>query len=193
MSIQHTTRMGKTYYLYSTSGKAKKSQYYFSTKMEGNPVHVLPEGFEIYENIRGQVFLRRKVTQLITDAELESVRQALRKQAEEWRYKVEVKKDILTIYEASQNFGFLDEMPFLFGQQKEKAKEYLKNSASFQAVLRFILTDPEKRIFRAERYCFRGSIDDWVPIGAAVGAKLPALLDKFIRHLGKESFYELFL
>ena len=37
----------------------------------------VPEGFEIYENVGGQVFLRRKQPKLITDEELASIRARL--------------------------------------------------------------------------------------------------------------------
>ena len=52
----------------------------------------LPEGFEIYENVGGQVFLRHKQPKLITDDELAMVKEALKRHAEELRYRVEVKK-----------------------------------------------------------------------------------------------------
>ena len=29
----------------------------------------------------------------------------------------------------------------------------------------FILTDADRRLFALERYCFRGSVDDWIAIG----------------------------
>jgi hypothetical protein len=57
------------------------------------------------------------------------------------------------------------------------------------AVLRFVLADPEKRLFLAERFCFRGSVDDWIDIGRPA-QKLPVVLKRFIKHLGKESIYE---
>ena len=54
-----------------------------------------------------------------------------------------------------------------------------------------MLADPEKRLFLAERFCFRGSVDDWIDIGGPP-RKLPALLKKFVKHLGKESLFELY-
>ena len=42
----------------------------------------------------------------------------------------------------------------------------------------------------AERFCFRGSVDDWIPIGGP--AVLSAHVRQFVKHLGRESFYELF-
>jgi hypothetical protein len=31
-------------------------------------------------------------------------------------------------------------------------------------MMQFILDDKEERLFTAQRYCFRGSIDDWIDI-----------------------------
>jgi hypothetical protein len=63
--------------------------------------------------------------------------------------------------------------------------------ATYTAVMRFVLCDEEKRLFLAERFCFRGSVDDWIDIGG-LPKSLPVQLKKFIKHLGKESIYELY-
>ena len=57
------------------------------------------------------------------------------------------------------------------------------------AVLRFTLEDKEARLFVTDRYCFRGSTDDWIPIGGP-GA-LAHQVEKFVKHLGRDSFYGL--
>lgn len=57
------------------------------------------------------------------------------------------------------------------------------------AVLRFVLIDKKTRTFVTQRFCFRGSIDDWIHVGGP-GA-LAAQVRQFVKHLGRESFYEL--
>ena len=52
------------------------------------------------------------------------------------------------------------------------------------------LQDETARLFLPERYCFRGSVDRWIPIGGP--DKIEKLAAKFLPHLGRESFYELF-
>lgn len=42
-----------------------KPNYFFSTEPEGSPVNSVPEGFEIYKNIGGQVSLRRNPNWLV--------------------------------------------------------------------------------------------------------------------------------
>jgi hypothetical protein len=56
-------------------------------------------------------------------------------------------------------------------------------------MMRFRLVDEKDRVFEAERYCFLGSIDEWISIG--VPGKLKSLARKYVRHLGKDSFYEI--
>ena len=190
MNIQHTTRTGKTYYLHVGQGKSGKPNYFFSTEPEGPLVNSVPEGFEIYENVGGQVFLRRKQPKLITDEELAMVQEALKRHAEEWRYRVEVKKTAVIIHEAPDNTAGLERiaLPWI---SKTTVKESVIQNATYMAVMRFVLADPEKRLFVAERFCFRGSVNDWIDIGGPA-QKLSVVLKKFIKHLGKESIFELY-
>jgi len=190
MSIQHTTRTGKTYYLHAGQGKSGKPNYFFSTEPDGPLVTSVPEGFEIYENVGGQVFLRRKQPKLITDEEVAMVREALNRHAEEWRYRVEVKKTALTIYETADNTAKFERiaLPWI---SKARIKQSVIQSANYMTVMRFVLADPEQRLFLAERFCFRGSVEDWIDIGGPP-QKLSSGLKKFIKHLGKESFFELY-
>ena len=56
-------------------------------------------------------------------------------------------------------------------------------------MLRFVLDDELLRIFMTERFCFLGSVDDWIEIGEP--DILKKLVEKYVKHLEKESFYEL--
>ena len=190
MSIQHTTRTGKTYYLHVGQGKSGKPNCFFSTDPEGPLLSSVPEGFEIYENVGGQVFLRRKQPKLITDEELAMVKEALKRHAEEWRYLIEIKKSAIIIYATPDNTPGLERiaLPWI---SKATFKESVIQNASYMAVMRFALADPEKRLFMAEPFCFRGSVDDWIDIGGPA-QKLSVVLKKFIKHLGKESIFELY-
>jgi len=85
MSIQHTNRADKVYYLHVGARKNGKPNYYFSLEPDGALVDKIPAGFEVFENVNGQVFLRRKQPQLITDQEVDLVKEALKRHDEEWR------------------------------------------------------------------------------------------------------------
>lgn len=73
----------------------------------------------------------------------------------------------------------------------EKSFEDIYHTNGYLPMLRFILVDEDEkeRFFGVERYCFRGSIDDWIPLGGT--CDLEELAKKYCRHLGRMSFYEL--
>jgi hypothetical protein len=61
----------------------------------------------------------------------------------------------------------------------------------YSPVFRFTLVDPQERLSIAERFCFRGSIDDWMHLAGGGPDPLERLAKRYVKHLGKESFYEL--
>jgi hypothetical protein len=187
MAITYTSRTGKTYYLHTGPKRGGGTQCYVSTKEDGPLADRLPEGFEIYETVNGQVYLRRQPPKIIQDAELEGLRRRLEKGSSNNRYKVEVQGKILTVHESAPGLGGFQRMaPHLsLGRLEEISAMF----AHYQAILRFILVDAEKRLFAPERFCFRGSVDDWISIGEP--DTLEKLAAKYLRHLGRDSFYEL--
>jgi hypothetical protein len=60
----------------------------------------------------------------------------------------------------------------------------------YTPVMRFILEDAEGRIFVAQRWCYRGSIDDWIYVSHS--GKIEALAKKLVSKLGTDDFYELY-
>lgn len=58
--IQFTNRKNNIYYLHRGTTKSGKQKYYFSKNQDGILADAIPDGFEIYENLNAQVFLRRK-------------------------------------------------------------------------------------------------------------------------------------
>lgn len=189
MTIEHTSRIDKTYYLNAGVTKTGKTTYFFSQKQSGAPVDTIPDGFEIYENVRGQVFLRKIPKQIISPQELSLVKTALRVHGEAWEYWLEVKKNMIVVYDCGTDIDGLSDMLASYAVRPFTDAEKLQH-ANYMAVLRFVLLDEKTRLFKTERFCFRGSVDDWIYIDGP--AKLPNQIKKYIKHLGRESFFELF-
>ncbi len=123
MSVTHSTRTGKTYYLHAGMTKTGKPKYYFSTKRDGTLVDTIPEGFEVYENIDGQVFLRTITKPTIQPEELSMVQAALLRHGEEWQYKAEIKKDTITVHECGSDIAGLEEMATMYrGRYQPQSK-----------------------------------------------------------------------
>jgi hypothetical protein len=95
MTITHTSRTGKIYYLHTGPKRGGGIQYFVSTQSTGPLADCLPEGFEVHETVNGQVFLRRKQPKLIQDEEAACIEGRLSAQRGSRLYKVEVRGDTL--------------------------------------------------------------------------------------------------
>jgi hypothetical protein len=191
MTVTHINRKGKTYYLHQGMTKTGKSKYFFALRDEGDLVTTIPPGYEIYENPNGQVFLRKIRPQLITDEEVATVEAGMRQHCHLEHYIVDVKKDTILIYTPDQDVGLLAETFEVFpGVQAERAKAALQSVLSYSPMLQFVLVDDEQRLFEKRRYCFLGSIDDWISISGA--EPLSELVPTYVRHLGEDSYFDLY-
>lgn len=191
LPIQHTNRRGKTFFLHQDLTKTGKPRYFFSAKQEVSLVETVPEGFEIYENPAAQVFLRKIQPQIITEEETAVVERRMMRRFPPECFRIEVKKHMIIVFFVDQDVGFLSGLlgPARKGDFTSR-RSRLEQMLSYSPMLRFVLADETKRTFLPERYCFRGSIDDWISIGEA-GA-LFDLVERYAKHLDRDSFYELF-
>jgi hypothetical protein len=190
--ITHTNTKGKTYYLHQGMTKTGKSKYYFSMESEGHLAESIPVGFEIYENPNAQVFLRRIPPKIITDEERQVVEDGMRKYAEVQDYKVAVKGHAILVYTADQDIETLADVfkeMYPGPAAHTQLRALLRQGIHYSPMLQFLLEDAQRRLFTAQRYCFRGSIDDWIDIGHG---PLPTLVKRYVKHLGNESYFELY-
>ncbi len=192
MPITHVNSKGKTYYLHQGTTKTGKPKYHFAMKSEGNLADNIPEGFEIYENPNAQVFLRRIPPKIITDEERQLVEDGMQKHATVQDYKIDVKGKAIIIFTADQDVDHLAGMLREFHpnpMSNPEVASLLRSAIHYSPMLQFILDDKDQRLFTAQRYCFKGSIDDWIDIDHG---KLVKLVKTYLQHLGEESYFELF-
>src|SRR6266702_4512538 len=190
--ITHTNAKGRTYYLHQGTTKTGKPKYYFSMESNGALAESIPAGFEIYENPNAQVFLRRIPPKIITDEERQVIEDGMRKYAEIQDYKIDVKGNAIVVYTADQDIetlvGLFKDM-YPEPTTNTQLMTLLRNEIHYSPMLQFLLEDAQRRLFTAQRYCFRGAIDDWIDIGHGT---LTTLVKRYVKHLGQESYYELF-
>lgn len=161
MPVQHINRRSQVYYLYQGTTKTGKPKYFFSMKIKENRLDALPDGFEIYENPNAQVFLIKKEPPLITDIERQAVISAIKKNKSVEYFIVDVRKKHITIYTAQQNVTFFHEDPWL---SKLRQQGNIQMLLTYMGEIRFELVDKNQRYFIAERFCYSGSVDNWVLI-----------------------------
>ena len=62
--------------------------------------------------------------------------------------------------------------------------------SEYEKVMRFEFLYDDPRLFHVERWCSRGSREGWMHLAGP--ASLSDLVDRYVEHLGEESFYELY-
>ena len=189
VGVEYTNRKGKTYYLHVGKTKKCNPRYHFSTQALGELVREIPEGYEIYENPNAQVFLRKIGPKEILDEEMAILEKELKAHAKPTKFKVDVRGKVVTIFWTNQSDPKMGDLCSFFGMAR--TEEFYERNACFTPIFRFTLVDSQDRLFIAERFCFRGSIDDWMHLLGGGPDSLQTLVKKFARHLGEESFYEL--
>ncbi len=196
MPITYTNRKGFTYFLNKGVTKTGKPRYYFAREQKDEPVNEIPQGYEIEESVNAIVSLVKVRPRLIPPEESAIVEAAVQRHPNARKYRVAVKHNQIIIYErvgadANALMDILGQFAAFTPQRsKEQVEEFLDGSAQFTPIMRFILDNPEGRQYHAERWCYRGSIDDWIHAGHS--GKIDKLARKLIPKLGTDDFYELF-
>jgi len=196
MPVSYTNRKGLTYTLYRGQTKTGKPRYYFgrADQGQGEPVSELPPGFTISEDVNGVVSLVKDRPLLIQPEEVAAIEAAVQQHPEARRYRVAIKHDRIEIYEqVGPDYDALLSELHMVGLSSPGLAERLQaeeeRHAHYTPVLRFILLDPTRRQFGAERMCYLGSIADWLELGQR--GPVVKLARALIPTLGTDQFYEL--
>ena len=187
--IKYTNRKGKTYYLRATTTKAGRTRY-IMTRTADDALTKLPEGHVITENVNGQVSIGRIQPRLITDLEEAIVKSELEKLGLN-KYRCNVKGSYITVYEPLYRESDYSEMSEEMGVFAPAMKKYISeriDKGPFDPVMRFRLIDEDKRIFELQRMTYRGE-GGWMSLHKF--GPLKDLARKYLKHLGKDTFYDL--
>src|SRR3990172_11767475 len=194
MSITYTNRKGFKYFLNKGVTKTGKPRYYFAREQKNEPVDEVPQGYEIEESVTGIVSLVKFRPKLISYEESACVEDTLERHPNARKYRVVVKDKQIIVYEAlgEDTESLLNMLGFLGNRDvlRKRMQGFEDRHAQFTPVMRFILEDQETREYHAERWCYRGSIDDWIHVRQP--GKIKALARSLIPTLGTDDFFELF-
>jgi hypothetical protein len=193
MPVTYTNRKGITYTLCQRATKTGKLRYTFVRDTKGKrTVEKVPTGWEISESVNGIVSLVRDRPAQILPGEVAAVEAAVERHPKSRNYRVAVKRNRVEVYgqmkpAPDELIAELRKVGLLIPGQADRLREKLERRARFTPVLRFILTDTERRTFRAERRCL-GSIDDWIDVGPM--GPVDRLARQMVPTLGTDAVFE---
>jgi hypothetical protein len=177
MVFSFTNSRGVEYFVHQGKAKLGKPKYFISKSHE-HALQQMPTGYEVGEDINGVAYIRKKQVSLIPDEDLKLVTSACESLKHLRAHRVAAKKNMIIIY-GPISATLEDWMP-------ECPLKGLGGREPSEAVMRFVQLKGTDE-YCVERKCFRGEVE-WLPLAAG---PLSALTSKYVRHLGKASFYEL--
>jgi hypothetical protein len=186
--MEYINRRGETYFAFQGVTKTGKPKYFASkklTSLNATRAEALPVAFEFFENpANAMVVIRRRKKSILTIAE-KNLLSRLALEHSQARCEVIIDGDSLVVYAGP----VCRVNPMLEAMLPGASKRFAEN-ANLEPVFRFTLVDAKDRHFKAERYCYRSSIDGWWSL-CCVPAPLEVLAEQYLPHLQQDSFFDL--
>jgi hypothetical protein len=211
--FEYINRKGVSYYLHARSARDGTTRYTLKRTKDG-ALAELPAGYEVVESVNGQASVRRARARHISPVEEAIVSYGLTRH-ELTAYRLEIKGLDITVFEPDRDpaaiaaeFNPLEMMPAeiservkamvreRFGdeavdqyinERQAEVRQQIEYTVRYAPVLRFKLVDRRNRAFEVARMTYRGEGGwhalDVLPLAAAVA--------KYVKHLGRDSFFEL--
>lgn len=187
--LEFRNRRGDIYYVKSKLTKKGNTTYYTTKKKDEKCLNSLPGDYEVFEQPdTSMMHIRRKKENAFGAEEVGFVEAALKKNEEVADFKLDMAGNLMKIYViATEDVERMSEMWRDRVISEHRLRSLIQASTKFEERMR-VIKDKDGG-YEFQRYCFRGSIDDWIGIDG--GDDLKHLAEDNIRHLGRESYYEL--
>jgi hypothetical protein len=196
MGLEYFNRRKKRYFVHQGTTKTGKPKYYASTKDGATRIDRMPDGYEFYEEPQSAIVTIRKMKPTrILPLERTRLEAWTRGLAGIEHFIVEIDGDSLIVHTPGNGCNDppgsrIDEVYGKFGIDTTMLRSIFAESASYSPMFRFTLIDEDRRIFSADRWCYRGGIDTWISLMGR-NESLETLAREYLPHLAKESFFEL--
>lgn len=192
--MQLQNRYGEPYYIKPKTTKTGKTTYTLTKKKSEDCLNRIPKGFEVYERPdTGIMYIRKIIPSKLTKKDKQILERQLKKNKALAGFSILEKGKIITIFITEQSQT--ERLGNIFGKYLNLKGGSLQLKAlnrlqKYDARLQIKIEEKGKeKHYTFYRYCYRGVVDDWVVIGT--GQDLKALAEKFIPHLGQDSYFEI--
>ncbi len=193
MPLTYTNRRNQSHYFRAVE-TAKGGTRYYIVKSDQFPdlIEEVPRGFEIHEQpAEARVVLRKVVPTLINWQEKELVENAVRELSALKDIVITAEKGTITVWHSQFNSISGQEEGLSAEEAEEIWGDHVKTWKQYDDNFQFVLIEPHKRIFQAERRTyfsiFGGS---YAPIEDGTGT-LEELTEKFCPYMGRDTYFNL--
>ncbi len=182
----------QSYFIKSKKTKKGNTTYYMTKKEDETCLDEVPVGYEVFEKYdSGVLFIRKKQKSMFDLKEINCIKTNLNKNDALIDYRLSINGKEMAIYiaEKERNNRLLGSLmePFFTKTQIDHFKSIRK---TFEESMRIIIHENKsEKEFEVQRYCYRGSVDDWITVG--VESDIKKIRDGYLIHLGRDSYFEL--
>ncbi len=183
---------GKVYFIKSKLTKKGNTTYYMTKKEDEACLNEIPAGHEVFEKYdSGLMFVRKKQKSLFSLKEINSIKASLDQNASLVDYRISITGKEMAIYTVEKETNDrIAESPLSSFFKMAQSNQYKSAWQNFEERMKVIIHQNKSgKEFEVQRYCYRGSVDDWITIGDE--SDIAEIGKKYLIHLGKESYYEL--
>lgn len=189
-ALAYENRKGVTYYLHERRTAAGKVRYVFSRSVGEGALTELPAGYEVVESVNAVVSVRRRERgeAAVADEDLALVRAEMQRHGHLAHHVAAVERGAIVIHEPGISAEELRHSARYLGTASWRVEAFVADSiraGRFTPVLRFV---PDGAGWVAHRMTYRGHGGWSHPL--AVG-DLATLVQRLVRHVGRETFFEL--
>jgi hypothetical protein len=196
-TFTHRNRHGVVYYLHQGATKTGKPRYFFAQTVRESALDEMPAGFEVAESTDGVVSVRKVAPGWHPPAEdLALVRAALDRDPALCRCIVESKYGAILLHEPQPHRGSAgDDLAGLaheLGVSADRLTAYLEKKrrehVRYEPIMKFAPPlDGAAGHYVAYRIKWRGGASGWRTLAHG---PLTALVEKYLPHVGRPSFFE---
>jgi uncharacterized protein (DUF488 family) len=185
MALTFKNLLGEPYYVKEKATKTGKTTYFLTKKLDEACLNKLPIEYEVFEKYDTRLlYIRKAQPTQFSKEEIKVIEKELKKNKAITDFKLDCHGNEIKIYVAEDNESSeLSALMRLLGGG-------IMNFKNYEERMKIKIDGVnENKSYEFMRYCFRGSVDDWIPIGR--GANLQKLAQMILIHLGEDSYYEL--
>ena len=186
----YTNRMGDTYYLHEGKTKTGKIRYFAAKKPREGTLSAMPEGFEFSESINGVVSVRRikESDTRIPASDIALVQAELDRHHHLCEHRIDIVKGEIVVFEPANPLSELhEEMARSFPILAYRDLSSIKRRVRYDPVMKFVPLQKNSG-YSVHRMTYRGDGGWSWPLASG---RLHDLVQKFLRHVGTDEFFEL--
>jgi hypothetical protein len=190
MTLAFKSSQGKAYFIKAKLTKKGNRSYFLTTKKDDACLNEMPQGYEVFEKYdSGMMFIRKSKKSNFEPEALAIIERELTQNDSISDYKLDVNGNEVTVYIlASGRPGGTAQNRFAEPDRDSFFNQGFRGRYEAAMRIKLHLSKSEREV-EFMRYCYRGSVDDWITVGG--GNDFKALAKEFLYHLGKDSYYDL--